>query len=550
MVNAPVYQRVKLLSMSVVLACLASFGLSVSANANANVNAAAASSSAAVTTSEATYVYTTKAGDTLIGLSNRLLVQPSEWPVLQKLNRIKDPRAIPVGTALQIPTRMLRMADAPAEVISVTGTVTSAGKALKVGDKVAPGIAVETNDSSYATLKLADGTEVLIQSSSKVELATSRQGTDVSVFDLLVKLVFGRTETRAVKKSAGDRLEIATPTATMGVRGTVFRVSTLDEKTATSEVLEGLVAARSLTEQAQVALNAGFGTKVEAGKPPSPPIQLLAAPKLADIPALYERTVIRFTVPPVAGATKYRAQFALDEGFKQVVAETLSAQAEVKAAGVPDGKIYVKVRAIDSLGLEGNDSVKLITMKARPEPPIIAAPLAKAKLSAGQLSLEWTQSVDATSYRLQVARDVGFSQLINNETNLTSNRYDGSKLAVGEYFWRVASNKGSDNGPWGDASSFNVRPTPQPVAPTIDGKQMQLAFTGEPGQQFEIQIATDPEFGSIVNTQKLQQSTAKIELPGIGVYYIRYRTIDADGFTSPFGASQKVEVVGRPWWLL
>jgi hypothetical protein len=500
------------------------------------------------------YTYITKDKDTLIGLSARLLKQPDQWPQIQSLNRIKDPRGMPVGTRLQIPVSQLRIANAPADVTAITGKATSGGKQLVVGDKIAPGAEIETAADGYVTLKLVDGTEVLVQASSKLALANSQKGEDVGVFDLLLKLVFGRVETRAAKKTAADRLEISTPTATMGVRGTVFRVAALDAKASTSEVLEGLVGATSLDAQAQVAVNAGFGTKVEEGKAPSPPIQLLDAPKLEIVPALFERVVLRFNVTAVAKAQRYRAQISRDEAFKEIAAESVSDSTEFKFPALPDGRYFLKARAIDSLGLEGNDAVRVINVKARPEAPLVVGPARNGKLSVGEGSLDWTQSVDAAAYRLQVATDAQFANVVVNETRLSGNRFSTNALPIGQYHWRIGSVRtvtGKDDvGPWGDASTFSVRPLPQLPPPSLEGKSLSLALAGEPGQKFEIQIASDSEFRKIVSTQVAESANAKVDLPTIGVYFVRFRSIDPDGFKSPYSGAQRVEVYGKPWWLL
>ncbi len=499
------------------------------------------------------YLYKTKQGDTLIGLGGRLLKQPEDWVQIQKLNKVKEPTRIPVGTGLLIPISMLRMGDAPFEVIAVEGVATFAGQPLKAGMSLPAGSTIETSENGFVTIRLAEGTEVQLQSGTKVQVATSQRGSDVGVFDMLVKLVFGRVETKAATKQIGDRLEISTPTATMGVRGTVFRVATLGEA-ATSEVLEGLVSAQSLTEQEQVAVKGGFGTKVEPGKAPSQPIKLLDAPSVDGLSQLHERTVVRFNVKPVVGAIQYRAQVATDRAFKQIIAEGIFKTTEVKFSNLSDGEYYLKLRAIDASGLEGNDAVHTFKLKARPEPPLAIAPNAGGKLSTSQALLAWTESVDASHYRVQVAPDATFSKLLVDQSSLSTNKLDINNLPVGQYFWRLASNKlqGSvvNSGPWGEATSFSIRPVPQMEPPKVDGKSLQVTLAGEAGQSFDVQVATDPDFRKIVSTQRTQTSPAAVTAPGIGVYYLRYRTVDPDGFASPYSGAQRIEVFGQPWWLL
>ena len=49
----------------------------------------------------------------------------------------------------------------------------------------------------------------------------------------------------------------------------------------------------------------------------------------------------------------------------------------------------------------------------------------------------------------------------------------------------------------------------------------------------------------------LDTPQTQIERPEPGLYFMRIKTIDADGFAGPFGAAQRFEVpVTPPWWLL
>ncbi len=50
---------------------------------------------------------------------------------------------------------------------------------------------------------------------------------------------------------------------------------------------------------------------------------------------------------------------------------------------------------------------------------------------------------------------------------------------------------------------------------------------------------------------KLDQPEVTIDKPGdAGIYYMRYRAIDADGFVGPYSSAQTIEVKRNYWWLL
>src|SRR5204862_3710229 len=67
------------------------------------------------------YVHTIAPRDTLIALSRALLAEPRRWPLLQRLNHVRDPRRLHPGRTLGIPIELLRTIPASAEVLWVRG---------------------------------------------------------------------------------------------------------------------------------------------------------------------------------------------------------------------------------------------------------------------------------------------------------------------------------------------------------------------------------------------------------------------------------------------
>ena len=71
-----------------------------------------------------------------------------------------------------------------------------------------------------------------------------------------------------------------------------------------------------------------------------------------------------------------------------------------------------------------------------------------------------------------------------------------------------------------------------------------------PGQKVRFQVATDSGFGHLVLDETTDAAQTVLKDPAPGTYYLRARTIEADGFEGPFGAAQQVEVPRSPWWWL
>lgn len=197
----------------------------------------------------------------------------------------------------------------------------------------------------------------------------------------------GRIEAAVAHLTGGEpRFQVKTPQATLGVRGTDFRVAAQPETgTSWGEVLTGRVDVTGSTAPFKagvakvVSLKAGQGALIDAQRRVGAPIALPQPPDLRGLPALHERPVVTLNVPPVTGASLYRAQAAVDAEFTQVLAEATSPTPTLRLRDLPDGPYHLRVRVAQAQGLEGPDAKGTFVLKARPEPPNMVNPAPKAK---------------------------------------------------------------------------------------------------------------------------------------------------------------------------
>ncbi|MCZ4303917.1 FecR domain-containing protein [Zoogloeaceae bacterium G21618-S1] len=497
--------------------------------------------------------YVVQPGDTLIGLGKTLLENPDRWPTVQRLNAVADPYRIPIGRSLRIPVTLLRKEPRAARVVHVSGGASADGQPLAVDQKVSEGARLVTPAEGFMTLELPDGSRLTLQPQSDVRIDALHgfKGVDDvqrATFDVRQ----GRIETE-VKPQAGPaaRYRIHTPTAIIGVRGTSFRVASESGQTR-AEMRSGTVAVRGDKPGREIALKQGFGLVARAGQPLAAPVPLLPAPDLAGMATRYERPVMRVQLAPVVGAVGYRGQVAQDAGFTRIVAETQAAVPDLKIAGLPDGAYYLRVRAYDSRGLEGRDADLAVRLKARPEPPFINAPRPDGKAGAGEVKFAWAQAEGAASYRFEIARDAGFTDIVTRDHALAGNAAV-VPLEAGEYHWRLASTRADgDRGPWGDPVSLTVRPPMAGVpAPAFDEDNMLFAWGGEPGQKFDYEFADDAEFTHLVASGNVTVPELVLPKPAAGAYFMRIRAIDPDGFVGGYSAPQQVIVPAElPVWML
>jgi hypothetical protein len=523
---------------------------------------------AALAADEPLLDYTVSPRDTLIGLSTTVFESAQAWREIAALNKLRDPNRIYPGQVLRVPARLMRFRPASARLLSVTGDVRVAGAAAAAGDVVNEGQSLETGSAGSAVVELADGTRMRMPPASLAEVVANRHyggtatadaapGASAGWFAGALRLLRGSVEVFASKVLRAKPLEVTTPTAVVGVRGTTYRVRFDDEagSSTRAEVLDGNVRFDAASGPAGADLNPGFGAAIAAGASAPTVVELARAPDLGAVPERFERPLLRFTLP--AESTVVRVQVAADEGFDRIVSDQLvPAGSEIRIAGLDDATWQLRARRVDSQGVEGFDAQRAFVLKARPEPPASAAPRASAKQTVGNVDFAWAPNVDSKSVRLQVAREASFSQPLVDQAGITADKFSTALADEGDYFWRMASVRGeADQGPFGDPQRFELRPLPEPPKGGMaeDGKSLVLNWGGRPQDRQRVELASDPEFTNIVAQDELASPQWAVPRPSkAGLYYFRYRSVEPDGFVSPYSQALKIEVP-RDWrwmWML
>lgn len=487
--------------------------------------------------------------DTLTTIAKRFTATPNNWEALGKLNQVRNDRAIPIGSGILIPAELLIEEASQANVVALAGNVkeiSSKGteSRLAVGSVVLEGSQISTDKNSFVTFALPDDSRISVPSNSQVNLAKLRMTQFIKSPRTLIKLVQGKVESKVTPLTNNKgRFEVSSPLAIAGVRGTHFRVGVNNNGIA-NEVLEGGVAVGTQVQPQAVVLPAGKGTVV-SGAGVGKPVDLLAAPLLAEGFQLQERPALQFTVQPVAGAVSYHAQISKDRESQNIIAEGVDKDMRFKFEDIDDGNYFIRVTAIDQNQLEGIPSTQAFVLKARPEPPFPLSP--KHKVRTETVSFTWTQSSEAKTYRLQVASDALFKQIVLDQGNISVSEVSTDKFTLGKYFWRVASvierNGGEDQGPFSPVQSFQLL-SPQAMNEVQDKGQntMDFGWPAEAGQSFLVQISQDADFKNLYLSKELEQASLSIPRPEAGVYFIRVRATDADRFVGNFSKPQKFEI--------
>lgn len=304
-----------------------------------------------------------------------------------------------------------------------------------------------------------------------------------------------------------------------------------------------------------VDLRAGFGAVNDASGSAARVARLLDAPDLAAVPELFERPLVRFK--SVAPAEVLRVQVAEDSNFDRIVSDQrVPAGTDVRIAGLEDARWHLRARRVDEQGIEGFDATRVFVLAARPEPPAYRAPRADAKQSIGTVEFAWASNVAAPQARLQVARDAAFTSIVLERDKLSDANVSAPFDTAGVYHWRLASLRpNGERGPYGDAQHFELRPLPEPPkgGPGADGKTLVFKWSGRPEDRQQVQLARDEAFTEIVAQEELKAPEWALPTPDRGgKYFFRYRSVEPDGFVSPYSSTLSIEVP-RDWsplWLL
>jgi hypothetical protein len=535
--------------------------------------------------------FTVLPGDTLIGLSRQVFVSAAAWKEIAALNRLADADRIRPGQVLMVPARLMRSTPRAARVEAAHGEVRRQGPGgeapLRAGDLLAEGERVGTGSAGSVVLRLADGSRVRLGPAADVALARSRsvggrQAAEALAADPAapitepardgffiggLRLISGVLEVLASPLRRARPLEVETPTAVIGVRGTEYRVgltgpeeasATVAAGTARAEVLGGTVRVDRMAAAAAAPAGAdvggGFGATVSATDTAPRVRALPAAPDLSGLPALFERPVIR--VRGLSASDPLRVQVAADEGFERIVAEQrVPAGGEWRVAGLEDGRWWVRARRVDTGGLEGYDARRDLVLKARPEPPATLAPRPGERLTPGPVDLRWTAHPQAIAYRLQTARDEAFTQGVTDQGEVTQPQARLTLEQPGRVFWRLRTvRQGADGapdaGPWGDPQTFELRALPGPARVSRGDGELLIAWGAQEGVRYRVELARDAAFTDVVGREDRPVPTWRIASPGPGTWYFRLAHVYEDGELSPPGPALAIEVPRdwRYWW--
>ncbi|MDW0361769.1 FecR domain-containing protein [Halomonas venusta] len=360
-------------------------------------------------------------GDTLWDISEYYYGTPDEWPALQQVNAITDPFKLQPDTLVELSA----FDPFPLSVLYHSGDAwlveENSESLLKSGDLIEVGSVIQTGPGSSLTVQMRDGARAVVPSNSRIVL--KREGERGITF----QLEQGEVESYVPKNRMRRRAyNIETTSGVLGVRGTHFRASYADETLLTS-VYEGNVAAQHWVNTAEASIDQGEGARVD-GVGGIQVVALLPPPENVTISSL-PNEAIQVDISPSTQGQAFRAQIASDPNFLTIMRDQRSQSSQIQFAPLSPGFYHVRIAAIDELGIEGESAIFVIHHHGDQ---------VSVNQEEGAWVFEWLHKAQ-TNYRLQLAADHQFTQVLLNYEPQNNGPLRISRLPGNEIFWRVVS---------------------------------------------------------------------------------------------------------------
>jgi hypothetical protein len=229
-------------------------------------------------------------------------------------------------------------------------------------------------------------------------------------------------------------------------------------------------------------------------------------------------------------AEGYRVEVSSDPDFANKALSLPSSRASLSAEGLGRGRWYWRVVALfPSYGLEAASKAASfdIDVKARPRAAWRSGQSAAIAASAiaprtGALSLSWDQTEGADSYRLQVAKDRDFREVVYAAEPRSNAASISAKLDEGRYYARILPVTAGKEGEASEPRVIEIA-APSPIAlvePAAGAAvapkagSIHFAWSDPNGSaRYRLELASDPGFASIVGTATASAQRASIKIP-------------------------------------
>ncbi|WP_299655353.1 FecR domain-containing protein [uncultured Tateyamaria sp.] len=434
-----------------------------------------------------TVVFT--ASDTLRGVVAEHLNDPDLWPYILELNAIRSPASVVPGTALRMPVKQVRAADAAlAESLAAIQRANAEGAQVFAPEQI--GAAIENRETAVERRDVGAWVEVVDFSDIATVLAVEALEISIAQRDrsaeAIVSDVHGNVEGRAPQDPGWSGRGLS------DVLVEFERVRTLSESTTQ-------VTFRDLS---RLRLNANSNATIQRMR--SDPltgeevtrVSLVEGDFYALLNPLSDKSAFEVDVPGIETKTN-----STDFWVRTDANGARFVNFDAPGLRITDGDQTIEVGQNEGLvvGPRGAEQANVL------EAVQLTAPARDAILYDGFAPLGWAPFEGAEAYWIEVALDPGFNQMKVSQWGVRGTAFDTVPLPPRRYHWRVAAlDRLGLPGQWSRSRSFTLREDTNPPFLTLlspsDG-----AIVGQSG--VEVFGASEPNADVTLNDDPVPLGT-------------------------------------------
>ncbi|MCO5250911.1 MAG: PKD domain-containing protein [Candidatus Kapabacteria bacterium] len=250
----------------------------------------------------------------------------------------------------------------------------------------------------------------------------------------------------------------------------------------------------------------------------------------------------------VTGATTYNVQISTNAAFTNIVVDANTAAATYAYAGLNNNTQYFwRVRAGEDAGFNAfSTHTSFTTLLGQ---VVLNTPVNNATgVSPLSGMFTWTALAGATNYRIQVATDVNFVNMVINQDGIAATTFNYTNLnSVTTYFWRVIGYNANDAGQNSAVFQFLtslgkvalVAPANNAVGVELNGVNFSWGAVNG-AESYRLQISEQSDFSSfVVNTGGIAATSTVINgLMYNKTYYWRANAQNTNDGEGPFSDSR------------
>ncbi|MFI5252823.1 MAG: T9SS type A sorting domain-containing protein [Bacteroidota bacterium] len=268
--------------------------------------------------------------------------------------------------------------------------------------------------------------------------------------------------------------------------------------------------------------------------PPSVPTPVNPPPGAID-----EATTLNLTWNASIGAYQCGVQVATDSFFTSLIVNDSVFQSPQTVTGLAYGtRYYWRVSEINNAGMSAYSPTQSFTTYALPAAPVQASPADGSANQPSSLTLTWNALPASPTYRVQVASDHLFTQVVFDDSTITDTSKNIGPLNFStQYYWRVCAKKYTTVSAYSTQRMFRtIVGTPLQEFPASGALQqqpnLQVRWRMLPGAtSYHIQVADNGVFGTTLldDSTVTDTSTSVTGLDTNETVYWRLRAKDEFG---------------------